>query len=50
MATNNAASILKSLKSYRTAIDQLEEMITKQQWGKLKKELKDTQQKRPDFT
>ena len=50
MATNNTAAILESLKSYRTAIDQLEEMIRKKQWGRLEKELKDTQSKRSAFT
>ncbi len=49
MAEYNSAFILKALKSYRSSIDKLEELIRDKQWNQLQLELEKTQRKRPDF-
>ncbi|KGG14669.1 MULTISPECIES: prephenate/arogenate dehydrogenase [unclassified Prochlorococcus] len=49
MAMHNKSALLNAMKSYRSSFDKLEAIIRKDEWGKLKEELLETQESRPDF-
>ena len=49
MAHYNRESLLRSLVSYRHSLDQLIELLQKEDWQTLKERLQQTQSQRPDF-
>jgi arogenate dehydrogenase (NADP+) len=49
MAHYNRESLLRSLVSYRHSLDQLIELLEKEDWQTLKERLQQTQSQRPDF-
>ena len=49
MAHYNRESVLRSLVSYRHSLDQLIELLQKEDWQTLKERLQQTQSQRPDF-